>query len=78
MSFLHSFDTHCAREVAQKSLAQVIMGHCTTALGSIGRKLSSTPWAALVAGDVLSLDSDFHIYRRHGRKTIPLSRPDSL
>jgi len=27
---------------------------------------------------VLSLDSDFHIYRRHGRKTIPLSRPDSL
>jgi hypothetical protein len=27
---------------------------------------------------VLSLDFDFHIYRRHGRKTIPLSRPDSL
>jgi predicted nucleic acid-binding protein len=27
---------------------------------------------------VLSLDSDFHIYRRHGRKTIPLSRPDSI
>jgi predicted nucleic acid-binding protein len=27
---------------------------------------------------VLSLDSDFHIYRRHGRKTIPLSRPDPL
>ena len=26
---------------------------------------------------VLSLDFDFHIYRRHGRKTIPLSRPDS-
>jgi predicted nucleic acid-binding protein len=26
---------------------------------------------------VLSLDSDFHIYRRHGRKTIPLSRPES-
>jgi uncharacterized protein len=27
---------------------------------------------------VLSLDSDFHIYRRHGRKAIPLSRPDSI
>jgi predicted nucleic acid-binding protein len=27
---------------------------------------------------VLSLDSDFHIYRRHGRKTIPLSRPESI
>jgi uncharacterized protein len=25
---------------------------------------------------VLTLDSDFHIYRRHGRKTIPLIRPD--
>ena len=24
---------------------------------------------------VLTLDSDFHIYRRHGRKTIPLLRP---
>ncbi len=24
---------------------------------------------------VLTLDSDFHIYRRHGRKTIPLIRP---
>lgn len=24
---------------------------------------------------VLSLDSDFHIYRRHGRKTIPLLTP---
>jgi predicted nucleic acid-binding protein len=27
---------------------------------------------------VLSRDSDFHIYRSHGRKTIPLSRPDSI
>ncbi|MGQ0698053.1 MAG: hypothetical protein ACT4PZ_07395 [Panacagrimonas sp.] len=26
---------------------------------------------------VLTLDSDFHIYRRHGRKSIPLLRPDS-
>ncbi len=26
---------------------------------------------------VLSLDSDFHIYRRHGRKAIPLLRPDT-
>ena len=25
---------------------------------------------------VLTLDSDFHIYRRHGRKSIPLLRPD--
>jgi uncharacterized protein len=25
---------------------------------------------------VLTLDSDFHIYRRHGRKIIPLIRPD--
>jgi uncharacterized protein len=25
---------------------------------------------------VLTLDSDFHVYRRHGRKTIPLLRPD--
>jgi predicted nucleic acid-binding protein len=25
---------------------------------------------------VLSLDSDFQIYRRHGRQTIPLSRPE--
>jgi uncharacterized protein len=25
---------------------------------------------------VLTLDSDFHIYRRHGRKLIPLIRPD--
>lgn len=25
---------------------------------------------------VLTLDSDFHIYRRHGRKAIPLLRPD--
>ena len=24
---------------------------------------------------VLTLDSDFHIYRRHGRKSIPLIRP---
>lgn len=24
---------------------------------------------------ILTLDSDFHIYRRHGRKTIPLLRP---
>lgn len=24
---------------------------------------------------VLTLDSDFHVYRRHGRKTIPLVRP---
>lgn len=26
---------------------------------------------------VLTLDSDFHIYRRHGRKVIPLLHPDS-
>ena len=26
---------------------------------------------------VLTLDADFHIYRRHGRKTIPLLYPDS-
>jgi predicted nucleic acid-binding protein len=26
-------------------------------------------------GVVLTLDSDFHIYRRHGRKTIPLVQP---
>ena len=25
---------------------------------------------------VLTLDGDFHVYRRHGRKTIPLLRPD--
>ena len=25
---------------------------------------------------VLTLDSDFHIYRRHGRKVIPLLRPE--
>jgi len=25
---------------------------------------------------VMTLDSDFHIYRRHGRKTIELLRPD--
>lgn len=25
---------------------------------------------------VLTLDSDFHIYRRHGRKAIPISRPE--
>jgi predicted nucleic acid-binding protein len=25
---------------------------------------------------VLTLDSDFHVYRRQGRKTIPLLRPD--
>ncbi len=25
---------------------------------------------------VLTLDSNFHIYRRHGRKSIPLLRPD--
>lgn len=25
---------------------------------------------------VLTLDSDFHVYRRHGRQTIPLLRPD--
>ena len=25
---------------------------------------------------VMTLDSDFHIYRRHGRKAIPLLRPD--
>lgn len=25
---------------------------------------------------VLTLDSDFHIYRRHGRRVIPLWRPD--
>lgn len=24
---------------------------------------------------LLTLDSDFHVYRRHGRKTIPLIRP---
>lgn len=24
---------------------------------------------------IMTLDSDFHIYRRHGRKTIPLIRP---
>jgi predicted nucleic acid-binding protein len=24
---------------------------------------------------VLTLDSDFHIYRRHGRKVIPVIRP---
>ena len=27
---------------------------------------------------LLTLDSDFHIYRRHGRKSIPLLRPDSV
>lgn len=26
---------------------------------------------------VLTLDSDFHIYRRHGRRAIPLLHPDS-
>ena len=26
---------------------------------------------------ILTLDSDFHIYRRHGRKVIPLLHPDS-
>ncbi len=26
--------------------------------------------------NVLTLDSDFHVYRRYGRKTIPLLRPD--
>lgn len=26
---------------------------------------------------VLSLDSEFHIYRRHGRRAIPLSQPDT-
>ena len=26
---------------------------------------------------VLTLDSDFHVYRRHGRRTIPLIRPAS-
>ncbi len=25
---------------------------------------------------ILTLDSDFHIYRRHGRKTIPMVAPD--
>lgn len=25
---------------------------------------------------LMTLDSDFHVYRRHGRKTIPLIRPD--
>lgn len=25
---------------------------------------------------VLTLDSDFHVYRRHGRRAIPLLRPD--
>lgn len=25
---------------------------------------------------VLTLDSDFHVYRRHGRKVIPLLRPE--
>lgn len=25
---------------------------------------------------VLTLDSDFHVYRRHGRRLIPLLRPD--
>ncbi len=25
---------------------------------------------------VVTLDSDFHVYRRHGRKVIPLLRPD--
>lgn len=25
---------------------------------------------------VLTLDRDFHVYRRHGRRTIPLLRPD--
>jgi predicted nucleic acid-binding protein len=27
-------------------------------------------------GRVLTLDSDFHVYRRHGRKAIPILRPD--
>lgn len=27
---------------------------------------------------VLTLDSDFHIYRRHGRKVIPVLRPEAL
>jgi predicted nucleic acid-binding protein len=27
-------------------------------------------------GRVLTLDSDFHVYRRHGRKTIPILRPN--
>jgi predicted nucleic acid-binding protein len=26
---------------------------------------------------VLTLDSDFHIYRRHGRKVIPVIRPQA-
>ena len=25
---------------------------------------------------IVTLDSDFHVYRRHGRKTIALLRPD--
>jgi predicted nucleic acid-binding protein len=28
------------------------------------------------AGEVLTLDSDFRIYRRHGNKVIPLRMPD--
>lgn len=27
-------------------------------------------------GLVLTLDSDFHVYRRHGRKIIPIARPE--
>ena len=28
------------------------------------------------SGEVLTLDSDFHIYRRHGNKVIPVLMPD--
>ena len=28
------------------------------------------------AGEILTLDSDFHIYRRHGNKVIPVRMPD--
>jgi uncharacterized protein len=29
-----------------------------------------------ITGEVLTLDSDFRIYRRHGNKVIPVSMPD--
>ena len=29
-----------------------------------------------IAGEILTLDSDFRIYRRHGNKVIPVLMPD--
>jgi hypothetical protein len=39
--------------------------------------LDTGPWVAVVAEacQLLTLDSDFTVYRRHGRKLIPLICP---